>query len=756
MQLKVTPTALKGWFQYRCERKFVYETMDRELSKQIPIHEQAPSSAWMDEGNKYEERVILELEQRHPGALLLPRSMDNKCLTTSASFRFLARADLKHRFAHQLLLNSTRTLRHALRLPEDLQIGSGMVDLVEAFDGPSGPRFRIIDIKATQVATLFHKAQVALYALMLEATLAERGLPGSIDEEGQIWHRTAPGGDLWAVEGFQVRGYMRLVEDFFRQRAEALTRYQVVPQGPDETPFHVYFKCEQCKFLGHCQRTIRDELPPDELDLSAIAGVSQQSKRTLHGLGIHSVGGFLQQQGVLRGQDDWALRTRGWTLIRRARALSTGQVVRLEGQHSLQMPPRLDRPIYLLTDRDPVDGRLATLGCLVIGAEGQERYHVRVIARAQDEAQALVEILGVVLQTLGEVDQWNEARGDTEPLQTHLFTYEPAEAADLRDALGRHLSDPRIQRGLLDLVRIFPPDQVMPEPDYQGFHYLPASALRSVLTDLYAFPVKVSHDLARVSQTLHDAGTELNAVYEPGPEFARPFSSRLSIELCRRLSESALHPQIAQDVRQRLATMHALSSWLQRENSALHPREEFLRLRKKPFRFRQHFDPLGAGDLDVLQAQSLLDSRAATLSALTELARPAAQRRDRLNCYADLRLIEQKKDQWGNLCLTFDVPEASRQSELGANEMGLILSDGSPDLILNPENWPGLQAQLLPPDSGGGPNQLRVKVWSSAAQKGLIPALLQESPPRWFLDKAVLDMNTDRLMNFLTFLAKEA
>ncbi len=753
MKLKVTPTALKGWFQYRCERKFVYETMDRELYNQIPIHEQAVNSAWMDEGNDYERRIVAEVEARDPGSVLVPRGVDNGSLTTAASRRFLQRLDPRRRFAHQLLLVSTPTLATRLRLAEDLEVRSGKVDLVEVLEGEGPPQFRVIDIKATQVATLFHKAQVAFYALMLEATLAEFGIPGELADEGQIWHRTAPGGARWEVESFQVRGYMRLVEDFFQQRALELTRFQVVPKGPDTTPFHVYFKCEQCKFLGHCQRQIGDDLTPDKLDLSAIAGVTQQSKRTLNGLGIRTVGDLLQREGELRGQDDWGLRTRGTALIRRAKALSKGEVLRLEGQYSLQMPPRVDRPIYLLADRDPVDGRLATLGCLVVRAEGLEVYHVRVIANEAQEAGALIEILGVVLEALLEVDQWNEQHGQTQPLHTHIFTYEPAEAADLRDAIGRHLDQPRIREGLLDLVRIFPPDQVMPEPDYQGYHHLPASSLRNILTDLYAFPVKVSHDLRRVSHALRDSGNDLGMTYDPAPNFARPFSSRLSIELCRRLSDPAEQGPISADMRQRLATMHALASWLYRQNSAVSSGEEFLRLRKKPFRFRQQFNPLGAGDLDVLQAQGLLASRTALFQALLELARPSQQRRDRLNCYADMTLMSQVVDRRGNLYLTFHVPEASRLSELTASELGLILSDGSPDLILNPENWPALQASLLPPVERTGVGLINVKIWSSAAELGVIPALLKKPGTRWFLDKAFVDLNSSKLVNFLTFLA---
>jgi hypothetical protein len=43
------------------------------------------------------------------------------------------------------------------------------------------PLFRVIDINATRRATAFHKAQVAFYARMLQAMLAELRAPGQGD-----------------------------------------------------------------------------------------------------------------------------------------------------------------------------------------------------------------------------------------------------------------------------------------------------------------------------------------------------------------------------------------------------------------------------------------------------------------------------------------------------------------------------------------------------------------------------------------------
>jgi hypothetical protein len=91
-------------------------------------------------------------------------------------------------------------------------------------------------------------------------------------------------------------------------------------------------------------------------------------------------------------------------------------------------------------------------------------------------------------------------------LYAHIFFYEPAEAIILQNAVKRHLDDPRVREGLLHLVRLFPPDDVVPEPEYRGMHHLPATALRSVVEQLYALPVTVAYDLRKVSMALAAGG----------------------------------------------------------------------------------------------------------------------------------------------------------------------------------------------------------------------------------------------------------
>jgi hypothetical protein len=310
------------------------------------------------------------------------------------------------------------------------------------------------------------------------------------------------------------------------------------------------------------------------------------------------------------------------------------------------------------------------------GKEKKELIEVLPSGQRADEAAAVKVILGATLEDLAGVDKWN-AEGKQPPAYAHIFVYEPAEALYLREAIGRHLDDPGVRVGLLNMIRIFPPDQAVPEPEFRGMHHLPASSLRTVVEQLYGLPVSVSYDLRQVSQALAGAAPPVKEPYKPKQGFERLFSSMLPIEITRDLRRgTGTVEAVRDDVRARLRATASVVEWLLNENA--HAETPFLRLKKKPFRFQGEFDPLAASDLDVLQAYALLENRAGLLERITALAQPAKRRRDGLRCFAELRLREHRRVGYLHK-ITFDVPADSRQAELSPDSFGVVLTQDDPD-----------------------------------------------------------------------------
>lgn len=755
-------STIKSWFQYRCERKTRYEIMDPSELAAIPVAKDQREQPWATLGVDYENRVVARLA-RETGVLRPTHGEDGLLERHAVAF---LRGHGSANYAAQVNLRPRG--QPAFMGGLDIKLRRSFADLVRRETRSTGLHFTVIDIKATRSARAFHKTQVAFYVLLLRAMLAELGVAATVEPMGEIWHIPSDGsaeGDSAAIDSFQLAPYLRLVEDFCRSTLPGIASKTVVA-GRDETFFHVYFKCEQCAYLPHCIEAVGPDRPPHSRDVSAVAGLSHEAKRTLLSIGVGTVAG-LAALGAGVGRIDgagWSLSRRADQLVSRARALRDDAVEPGRDPHSFLMPPRADAAIYLVADNDPVDDTLVTLGYRYVDADGVREY-IEILSTGDRsvEADALVAIFGRLVADLEMIDAHNEAVGDPrDPASryAHIFLYEATEALALQNAVSRHLGDPRVRAGLLHMVRLFPPDEVVPEPEFRGMQHLPATALRSVVEQLLSLPVTVSYDLRQVSSVLHRAGKIVQA-YEPEQAFERPFSALLALDVSRHLREGqGKGPDVAAiraDVSARLAATQAIADWLRIEHRRRVDAGEpaMLRLNKQPFRLQASFNPLDAGDLDVLRAFELLENRAGLLDTMIRLAQPARVRRDAGRAIGPMRLLNvSEKGRYAYLL--FAVSRESEDADKAAGTFGLILSDGDPDYVLEPRLWPLLGCNLQDPWSGDAPNLLRLRMF----RPNFNDPVFQEVKRRagqdgWWLDQSFVDFNSTKSDAFLTFLGAQ-
>ncbi|MCA3757232.1 MAG: hypothetical protein IM669_06865 [Phenylobacterium sp.] len=750
----LSASTIKSWFQYRCERKVRYELSSDEELAAVPVVKDVREQAWAILGQDFEERVVRRLQTTL--GVLRPAPGDRAGLSERLATAFL-KGVRPEPYAAQINLRTRR--------PPKFLEGTGLSlsrtfpDLIRLDRSADRLTFTVIDIKATRHATPFHKTQVAFYVRVLEEFLREIGMAAELSPMGEIWRIPDDGtgeGDGHQAEVFTLAPYLRLVDEFCRDVLPGIAAKQVRP-GYDDTFFHIYFKCEQCSFLEHCQKSIAPELAANRRDVSAVTGLTHEAKRVLQRLdrgsvqGLATAAGFAETPGL-----GWSLSRRAPQLIKRARALADNRLARTDEQQTFLMPPKADEVLLLSVDQDPVDDRLAAVGYRRVrnGAVVREAIEVPATAALKDEANAMAAVLGPLIEDLTDIDAANASAGG-DGIFAHIFLYEPSEAINLQRAVGRHLEDDRIRGGLLHLVRLFPPEEVVPEPEFRGMHHLPATAVRSVVEQLYALPVSVAYDLRQVSAALAQAGG--GPAYAPQPGFERPFSSLLSIDVIRNLRDKrpkAKTPDdIKTDVRARLDALSGVIGWLFRQNEAATAAgAPLLRLAKKPFRFQATFDPLNAVDLDVLLACELLESRAGLLDALIKLAEPAARRRDAGRCFAGLKLVSHRPS-GGIEFLNFRVPPESQQAELGPGAFNLILTQDEADLRLDPRAWPAVSCRIQPPGQGYETRRELLSVSMNRAMFNgpVMQELLRNPEPRlWHIDQAFGDLSTAKAVAFLT------
>ena len=757
-------STVKSWFQYRCERKVRYELSSDDELAAVPVLKDIREAPWAKLGNEFEDRVVNRLAAE---AAVLRPAPGEKVLSERLTLAFL-RGERSETYAAQINLKPTGVPRFLEGT--GLELNRNIADLVRREILPDGRAcFTIIDIKATRRATAFHKTQIAFYVRVLEERLAEIRLssPVTLNRDGEVWRIPDNGtaqGDRADAEVFALRPYLRQVDDFCSQTLPAIAQKRIGFGPSDQTFHHLYFKCEQCAFLEHCVQSIAPALAAGR-DVSAVPGVTHDSKRALKRMGIETVGALSKAYGLAKTPGaGWSLTRNASRLVARAAALATNAIQRTEEEHTFLMPPRADLRFFVSVDYDPVDDRIAAVGYRRVGPDGSASDDIRVpqTAELKDEADALVAVMGRLIGDLAAVDQANREamdRGDDAALKyAHIFFYEPSEALSLQKAVGRHLDDPRVRGALLHLVRLFPPEDIVPEPEFKGAHPLPATAVRSVVEHLYALPVSVAYDLRQVSQALATVGAA--AAYTPAPGFERPFSSLLSIDVIRGFRESVAGApgteDIVADVAARLSALQGVTAWLYAQHAvATASGQPMLRLSKRPFLFHETFDPLDAADLDVLIACELLENRAGLLEALVNLAQPASRRRDASRAMAGLELLSVVHYGRDKL-MRFRIPPASQDSDLGPNDLKLILTDDQPDLRLDMLQWPLVECRILQPSPQdvAYSNIVKVIVGRGAFDGPLFQDLLRTTPTKgWHLDRHFIDFNTDKAARFLRHLA---
>ncbi|MES3100519.1 PD-(D/E)XK nuclease family protein [Sphingomonas faeni] len=760
MSMGLSGSTIKSWFQYRCERKTRYEMMNPAELAAIPVSNDHREKRWAVLGVQYENRVVANLARSH-GVLLKAPHEEALSEHMAAAF-FEGRGSAQ--YAAQVNLRPTQRPDFLIGQP-DISLRRTFADLIRRDYVDGIPVFTVIDIKATRVARAFHKTQVAFYALLLDAVLKELKVPGRVARNGEIWRIPDDGdaeGEEYEDEAFSLKPYERVVDEFARNILPQIAAKEVSAQR-DQTFFHVYFKCEQCSYLTHCMRDVDAERGPDRRDVSAVAGLSHESKRTLNRHNIFTVADLATQGEGLRKADGagWALSRRADQLIARAKALATGEPGPGTESQTFLMPARTDASIYIVADYDPVDDGLATIGYLY-NEGGTEHHLVEVLASPSRtaEADAMVRVFTALLTDLQAVHDRNEGldAGDAAAIHSHIFIYESTEANALQNAISRHLDDPRIRGGLLNMVRLFPPDDLVPEPEFKGMHHLPATAIRNVVEQLHALPVTVSHDLRQVTQVLRTAG-RIATAYEPSEEFSRPFSALLSLEISRNLREGRPGhvdaEQVRSDVLARLQATKAIAEWLRAEHATrlASGGKPMLRLNKRPFRFQATFDPIDAGDLDVLKALELLENRSGMLQTLIRLAQPGRTRRDGGYAIGPMRLDEvSTKGRY--TFLKFLVSAEAKDVEIRSSGMGMVVSDGSPDLLLEPGLWSGLSCDLLEPRAFDQPNVIRLGMRNGVFNgRTFQDARRSAEQTGWWLDQTFVDFNSAKADAYLSFLA---
>ncbi len=420
----------------------------------------------------------------------------------------------------------------------------------------------IIDVKMAAEPSLRHFTEVTYYALALATAIQQEGLGGryAVSAEGTIW----PGNhDINAfrnlVRLYQAKGaadpvsealsktlirvpyevYEVHVKQFFEDRL-----LRVLQTDMEDASWHVGPKCQLCDYVRYC----RDKA--SECDhLSRLAWLNQGQAELLRSNGITTTAELTE--AVTTADDRWQsvidsshqLRADGPALATRARSLTEGAPLPVDGRRSAMIPAWTNQSIFITIHFDPGSGISFALGAARLyfphgrkpGDPPVTDEKIFIVDRVdamnpETERERLKEFATVVSEWLDEVSTVNTGLPARDRLSSHIFFWDMLEVRQLKRMFERHMQNPDVIELIEVLTRFFPPDSLLPDPD--AFKSQPGTIVKEVLRMLVGLPVAHDYSLFDAANSFFPHVREDGTPYKFDLPFgfATPMSDQIPFE----------------------------------------------------------------------------------------------------------------------------------------------------------------------------------------------------------------------------------
>ena len=420
----------------------------------------------------------------------------------------------------------------------------------------------IIDVKMAAEPSLRHFTEVTYYALALATAIQQEGLGGryAVSAEGTIW----PGShDINAFRNLvqlnQAKGaadpvsealsetlirvpyevYEVHVKQFFEDRL-----LRVLQTNMEDASWHVGPKCQLCDYVRYC----RDKA--SECDhLSRLAWLNQGQAELLRSNGITTTAELTE--AVTTADDRWQsvidsshqLRADGPALATRARSLTEGAPLPVDGRRSAMIPAWTDQSIFITIHFDPGSGISFALGAARLyfphgrkpGDPPVTDEKIFIVDRVdamnpETERERLKEFATVVSEWLDEVSTVNTGLPARDRLSSHIFFWDMLEVRQLKRMFERHMQNPDVIELIEVLTRFFPPDSLLPDPD--AFKSQPGTIVKEVLRMLVGLPVAHDYSLFDAANSFFPNVREDGTPYKFDLPFgfATPMSDQIPFE----------------------------------------------------------------------------------------------------------------------------------------------------------------------------------------------------------------------------------
>ena len=496
-------------------------------------------------------------------------------------------------------------------------------------------QLRVIDIKLTAHPSPGYFAEVALYSMALAGWLVDNALDSDfvVVPDGSVWPGSHQASNLFRVhqgsvnQGLQARIphlWQAMQEDLepipfevFVLRVRRFLQSDVpaaLSQSWQLHEWHVDTRCSFCEYLG-------EDRPPNSGDphsaphrdhclpmarvqdhLSRVAFISQGVRLNLEQRGVGGVGALAQIPTTDPVFDTHqVLRATRTVVAERANSLNGGTVgiAPLSGT-SASMPRWADLRLYLSVDFDIGSAITIAFGLSAFWYEPrpissplgmQRQHHVwrrrarfvvnRDLPTERHELLAFLQEIHDILDWCQQRDQQTianpvlaalSARARSEyRTKVQVYLWDSLQFGHLTRIIGRHLDAILANRNINYLAWLFPPEELLPNPDL-ATRRSPITIIRDVVRARLAAPIAHYYSLLEVARNYHEVNIPTNiASFNIHPLFGTPLSDQIPSERAHEIWAHVTQPVhwqqqmaiFAETVEKRLAALETVTKRLE-------------------------------------------------------------------------------------------------------------------------------------------------------------------------------------------------
>lgn len=463
-------------------------------------------------------------------------------------------------------------------------------------DDDTRAQLRVIDIKLTAEPSPSYFAEVAYYTMTLAGWLMDRGLDSQfvVVPDGAIWSGSHGASNLVTAQQALLRQgvvpQLQQLQNAMEQDLELVPfevfafRIQrflheelalVLSVPWQDLEWHVDNRCKGCEYLGYPWLD-RDGNPTSHDDhcmpmavqqdhLSRVAFISRGASSVLRDLGVNTVASLAQTASTDTVFDSHQiLRATRTVVSQRAVSLGTQQsgIPPAAGTSAI-MPRWTDLRVYLSVDFDLGSAITFAFGIKAFWLEPRnygpsdstsrdnQVWEARTFVVDEKNLDAEQRELLAFLDHINDILETAHGRDAATTVQFYLW--DSLQYEHLARVIGRHLQAILDHRTLRHLAWLFPPEEILPNPQIVTRNS-PITIVREAVRAVLAAPVAHYYSLFQIARVYHhDSLLDNVAEFSVHPLFEDILSDQIPSERAHEIWSRSTHPR--RHWQQRLRTL---------------------------------------------------------------------------------------------------------------------------------------------------------------------------------------------------------